>query len=123
MDLTLETLDDISRALFAGDNYLGGSLPATQLIPYLEWNWLRERHSLPVLKPQSAGLIAIESAMNAKYALGYHDQARSGFIRVRRTSEDDTHPAWVQFLDRFRHHARAAGLTDTFSAQLTGVVK
>ena len=121
MDLTLEALDDISRVLFAGANYTGGSLPATQLIPYLEWYWLASHHKLPPLRAQSAGLIAIQSAMNTGLAFSLADQPRAGFIRVRRASADHENPGWLAFLERFRRYGREAGLTAGFSDQLAGV--
>jgi hypothetical protein len=126
MDLiSIERLDEISVELFADAlPKLESIQAADELIPFVEWHWLKAAgHGLPLLRAAHRLAGAQRALRQSRAVWSDAMNPKAGFIRVRRDQTDVQNLDWISFLFGFSRAARGSGLSKATANQLTGVVK
>jgi hypothetical protein len=121
--LSLERLDTVSLGLLGGHLPEQPDLIAAELLPFMEWSWLRAAgHALEGLDVARA-LVPLRTALRTQAELWVNEPSSSaGFIRVRRHHLDLDYANWIGFCRRFESGMRMANFSATLAKQITGAL-
>jgi len=122
--LTLDRLDSISLDLLGGREPDTRDLVAAELIPFMEWAWLRAAGHRLNAPEVASPLIQLRTALRTDIEVWPSDQSKAaaGFIRVRRKHLDVDYTNWIWFCRRFEAAMLTAGFGASLAKQITGAM-
>jgi len=121
--LTLDRLDSISLDLLGGRQPDTQDLIATELIPFMEWTWLRAAGHRLAAPDVASSLFRLRAALRTNAEVwGSEMPGTAGFIRVRRKHVDLDYTNWIWFRRRFEAAMETGGFSVALAKQITGAM-
>jgi hypothetical protein len=122
--LTLDRLDALTLAMFAGVDVMHDDLTVRDLVPFVEWNWVQNSVGQARRLLAKGPLLQLQRELRSGNALSTTRwNSALGFVRVRRQQGDTENVGWLGFLKAFERAAQRSALDKTLASQLAGVVK